>query len=201
MDDVFDQIGMHAIDLEPNMGVEGASDVVVRGNHFGSYGLDADWDSWVLAACGPDTGAVIKDVTVTGNTVEGNIQGWSGKMKALSLRICGDRGPRSNFVVTDNVAESAVAGPAMNLHPGRWRDRHRQHPAALDGRAGHVPGLDRRDLLTADPYQRAPSRHREVRTGPLYAGSRRPQSCDLDAAARLKRPAPWPGPVPATEHR
>lgn len=113
MNDVFDQIGMHAIDLEPNMGVEGASDVVVSGNHFRSYGLDADWDSWLLAACGPDTGAVIKDVTVTGNTVEGNIQGWSGKMKALNLRICGDRGPRSGFTVTDNVAGSTVAGPAM----------------------------------------------------------------------------------------
>ena len=101
----------------------------------------------MLAACGPDTGAVIKDVTVTGNTVEGNIQGWSGKIKALSLPVPrGDRGPRSNFVVTDNVAQSAVAGPAIVFTQvagvtvtGNTQPLSTRH-------AGHVPGLDRGDL-------------------------------------------------------
>jgi len=52
---------------------------------------------------------------VTGNTVEGNRAGWSGKTKALHLKVCGDRGPRRNFVVKQNVALSTVAGPAMTF--------------------------------------------------------------------------------------
>jgi hypothetical protein len=116
VDNVFDDIGFDVIDIEPNTSIEGASDVVIRGNRIGSYALDADWDGWLLAACGPkDLGAVIRDVTVTGNTIEGNRAGWSGQTKALHFKVCGDRGPRSNFVVTNNVAQSAVAGPAMTF--------------------------------------------------------------------------------------
>jgi hypothetical protein len=116
VNNVFDEIGFDVIDLEPNQSSEGASDVVVRGNTIGSYAISSEWDGWLMAACGPkDLGAVIRDVTVTGNTIEGNLAGWSGRTKALHFKICGERGPRLNFTVTDNVAQSAVDGPAMTF--------------------------------------------------------------------------------------
>jgi hypothetical protein len=113
---VFDELGLFVVDIEPNQGDEGADGVVVRGNDIGSYGLTDQWDSWLLAACGgKTTNATIRDVTVTGNTVEGNRQGWSGQVKALHLKICGERGVREDFTVTDNVAQATVTGPAMTF--------------------------------------------------------------------------------------
>jgi len=114
LDNVFSQIGFDVIDLEPNKRTDGASGVVVRGNTIGSYGLSGRWDGWLMKACGPKSlGAAIRGVTVTGNTIAGNRTGWSGRIKALNVKVCGERGPRQNFAVTNNVAKSAVDGPAM----------------------------------------------------------------------------------------
>ena len=115
VNNVFDEIGFMVVDIEPGgSGGEGASDVVFSGNDVGSYGLTDQDDAWLLAACGKSGSNTIRDVTVTGNTIEGNRTGQGG-VKALHLRICGDRGPRENFTVTDNVAHSTVDGPSMHF--------------------------------------------------------------------------------------
>jgi hypothetical protein len=115
VDNVFDDLGLFVVDIEPNVSIEGAKDVVIRGNRIGGYALDSDWESWVLAACGPDVGAVIRDVTLTGNTIESSRAGLNSRVNGLHVKICGDRGPRANFVVTDNVGLATVAGPAMTF--------------------------------------------------------------------------------------
>ena len=116
VNNVFDEIGFMVIDIEPGASDAGARDVVIRGNDIGSYGLGDQYNAWLLAACGKP-GAVIRDVTLTDNTIEGNRIGWSGNngrpMRALSVRICGDNGTREDFTVTDNVAQTAIDGPAM----------------------------------------------------------------------------------------
>lgn len=116
VNNVFDEIGFMVVDIEPGASDAGAIGVVVRGNDIGSYGLTSKYDSWLLAACGAD-GAVVQDVTVTGNSIEGNRVGRVGsdgerKFKALHIKICGDDGPRENYTVTDNVAQATVEGPA-----------------------------------------------------------------------------------------
>ncbi len=51
---VFDQIGYMIVDIEPNDGTGGASDVFVQDNDIGSYGLTDQYRSALLAAGGPD---------------------------------------------------------------------------------------------------------------------------------------------------
>jgi hypothetical protein len=112
----FDQIGFMVVDIEPGAADGGATDVVIRGNKIGAYGMTEDYNSFLLAACGAE-GATIRRVTVDRNTVEGNVIGWVGsrgaQTRAIHVRVCGDDGPRSDFVVTDNTAQNAVDGPAM----------------------------------------------------------------------------------------
>ena len=108
----FDEIGFMVVDIEPGGSNEGATDVVIRDNTVGSYGLTDSWVSWLLEAGGAN-GSVVRDVTVTGNTVEGNPNGYNGAMTGLHIAIKGEKGPRSNFTVTNNTAKSRAGGPVM----------------------------------------------------------------------------------------
>ena len=146
VNNTFDEIGYAVVGIEPDAGNEGARDVVVRDNTVGSYSLTDQYEGFLFYACNApwSDGAVVRDVTVSGNTVAGNLAGKGGMRGTPHprLREChthqlhhheqhrgqGRRGPR----------------PA---HPGRQRrDRHRQQAAALLGLAGHVLGIDQRDL-------------------------------------------------------
>jgi hypothetical protein len=116
LNNTFDDISFDVVDIEPLATHEGARDVLIRGNDIGSYGLTDRWDGWLLAACGAKLASTIEGVTVTGNTVAGNIAGWSGVTKALNIKICGDNGRiRKDFTVTNNTAGKAVAGPVMHF--------------------------------------------------------------------------------------
>ena len=112
---VFDQIGFMIVDIEPNDSSGGASDVLVADNTIGSYGLTDQYVAHVLAAGGPKTGAAVRNVTVTRNTVAGNRAGYNGAVLGLNVRILGDRGPRSGFTVTNNVAQMTAKGPLMSF--------------------------------------------------------------------------------------
>jgi hypothetical protein len=105
---VFDQIGMFVVDIEPWHPGEGASDVVIRDNSIVSYGLTGTFAGKLLQVCGPLKGSVVRDVTVTGNTVEGNRGGWNGKMLGLHIEVCGTDRIRENFTITNNIAKSTV---------------------------------------------------------------------------------------------
>jgi hypothetical protein len=111
----FDQIGYMIVDIEPNDGSGGAADVLVADNTIGTYGLTDSFLAAVLSAGGPDTGASVTNVTVTRNSVAGNKAGYDGAVLGLNIRSKGDRGPRSGFVVTDNVAAMTAKGPLMTF--------------------------------------------------------------------------------------
>ena len=102
------------VDIEPDASDEGASDVVIRGNDIGTYGLTDQYDAASSRPAGA-SGAVVRDVTLTGNTVAGNRAGNDGPCLGLNVWVCGDHGPRADFVVTDNVAPDGRPGPAMNF--------------------------------------------------------------------------------------
>ena len=108
---------MFVLDIEPNDGQEGAVGVVLRNNTVGSIGLDRNWESLFVAACGPGVGSVVRDVTITGNTVTGNVSGYNGRRLGLNILICGDQGRiREDFRVTDNTTSMSVPGPAMRFN-------------------------------------------------------------------------------------
>jgi hypothetical protein len=115
VNNVFDEIGYMIVDIEPNRGDQGAIDVVVRDNTIGTYGLTRSYVAKLLGAGGPDTGAIVRDVTVTGNTVEGNPGGYDGKVLGVTIQVKGDRGPREDFTITNNVAKNPANGPVMNF--------------------------------------------------------------------------------------
>ena len=113
---VFDDIGFDVVDIEPGASDAGANGVLIQNNDIGTFGLTAQWDAWLLAACGK-SGSVVRDVTLTGNTIEGNRVGWVSKdgsntMKALHVKVCGTGTTREAFTVTNNVARATVKGPA-----------------------------------------------------------------------------------------
>jgi hypothetical protein len=120
VNNVFDDIGYAVVGMEPEQHFQGASDVVIRGNTIGSYSLTPDYRGYVLYACdapanssGPST---IRNVTFTGNTVAGgNRNGIDNELTGLFILICGDRGNRENFTITNNTAASTVRGPAMRF--------------------------------------------------------------------------------------
>jgi hypothetical protein len=108
----FDGIGFDVIDIEPGRGDYNVYGFTFRNNTVGSYGHDGKYNPWFLAVCDApwnEAGSIVRDVTVTGNTVEGSRSGWSGKMLGLHTLVCDwDNGRRANFTFKDNVATSTV---------------------------------------------------------------------------------------------
>ena len=72
-----------------------------------------------VAACDApwnEGGSTVRDVTISGNTVEGNRAAWGPReMKALHILVCGNHGIRENFTITNNTTTTTVAGPSMYL--------------------------------------------------------------------------------------
>ena len=53
-------------------------------------------------------------MSLTGNAISGNPRsGYEGKPLALHVLACGDRGPRTDFLIRGNTATQAVGGSFM----------------------------------------------------------------------------------------
>lgn len=104
---------MHVFDIEPfSSTAEGATNVLLRNNTIGSYGLTNIYVSFLLAACGV-AGSTVSGVTLSGNTVAGNDAGYDGK--PLGLHVLVDTARRSNIAVLNNVCNRPADGVA---YPG-----------------------------------------------------------------------------------
>jgi hypothetical protein len=85
---------------------------MIRDNTIGSYGLNDQYTSWVLAAVGAD-GSAVEDVSLIGNVISGvERSGVAGDPRGLHVRVEA-KGPRRNFVIRDNVSSRTVAGPSL----------------------------------------------------------------------------------------
>ena len=95
----FDKIGYVTLDVEPNAATEASSDIVFRSNTAGTWGQD------FVSVDGQHTGASIRNITVSGNTVTGD---------TLSTRINNGGGSRlRNIAVTNNTSRVAGRGPVL----------------------------------------------------------------------------------------
>lgn len=115
----FDKIGYAVFSSEPNNSPEGIRNLMIKNNTIGTYSLnnlyvgalyyysDASWSD------GPTD---MSGITITGNTVEGNVNGKTGKMMGLDVKIYKNgAGLRENVTITNNIAKKAVPGPVMTL--------------------------------------------------------------------------------------
>jgi hypothetical protein len=110
LNSVFDQIGFMFVDIEPDSSISGAIGVVIRNNTVKSYGVTGNLSSQFFAACDAPWGggSVVRDVTISGNTVETSRSGWSGAVQGLNIDVCGDTATREGFTVTNNTATGTV---------------------------------------------------------------------------------------------
>lgn len=105
----FDEIGFMIVDIEPDLPTDGATAVALVDNTIGTYGLTDEYVSWLLAAYAGAEGVPIRDVTVMRNTISGVARtGNDGVALALSVVADGRLGPRSGFVIRDNVSDLTV---------------------------------------------------------------------------------------------
>jgi hypothetical protein len=93
----FERVGYGVFDIEPNDTRQGATDVVFRDSTIGS------WGEFFAAANGAPN-SLVRDVVVSGNTVE--------KSSLLTIVITRRR---QNIVVTDNVSRTAATGPVFRF--------------------------------------------------------------------------------------
>ena len=70
----FDKIATALFGMEPNDSTGGADNVVYRDNIIGTYGLNNLFESYFYYASGAE-GAPVTNVKISGNTVEGGIDG------------------------------------------------------------------------------------------------------------------------------
>jgi hypothetical protein len=116
VNNVFEEIGYAVFAMEPNKSYQGSSGVVISNNRVGRYSLTGNYKGALFYTCDAPWGggSVVRDVTVSGNTVAGNRSGKDGKMVGLNVLVC-NNGTRRNFTVTNNTAGRPVAGPVMRF--------------------------------------------------------------------------------------
>jgi hypothetical protein len=90
---VFDQVGLMSVNIEPNGGVHGVRNVLVSANTFGTG------RHWFFGAVGYSGGGPVDGITVDGNRVIG---------KSLAVLVEPARGERwSNLSITNNASDTA----------------------------------------------------------------------------------------------
>jgi hypothetical protein len=112
-----DQIGGSVLDIEPDTAYQGATNVTLRNNSVGVWGLSPIYTQHFVACANNDygPGAVVGGITITGNTVKqgapnsattpnaGGLFSWFGKTRT------------ANVVFADNVTSWAGAGPVLRF--------------------------------------------------------------------------------------
>jgi hypothetical protein len=115
----FNQIGYAVFSSEPNGSLEGIRNLIIKNNKVGSYSLTNNYEGalyYYADATWSDGPTDMSGITITGNTVEGNISGKNGVMMGLNVKIYDNgTGLRENVTVTNNIAKKAVSGPVMRF--------------------------------------------------------------------------------------
>lgn len=106
----FDAIGMWVVDIEPNRTSEGAERFLFQDNTVGTYGLTDQYIVWLVSARAGAEGSVAHDVSIIGNTITGNpSSGYDGDPLGLAVYVDGNLGPRSNWVIRDNISTLSMS--------------------------------------------------------------------------------------------
>jgi len=111
----LDQIGMFVFDIEPNTSSQGARNVAYLNNVVGTYGLTPRYTNWFFAAANNDVapGAVIENVTVSGNIVTAGAPSSTNTPNAGGLATWIGRSRVKNVTFTNNQTTKRGRGPAL----------------------------------------------------------------------------------------
>lgn len=111
----LDQIGMFVFDIEPNDSSQGARNVAYLNNVVGTYGLTPRYTNWFFAAANNDVapGAVIENITVSGNVVTGGAPSSSNTPNAGGLATWIGRSRVKNVTFTNNKSTKLGRGPVL----------------------------------------------------------------------------------------
>ena len=119
----FDQIGYAVFSSEPNDSGDGIRNLIMKNNSIGTYSINNQYTGalyYYSDAWWSDGPTDMSGITITGNTVEGNVNGRTSKMMGLDVRIYENgTGLRENVTVSNNVAKKAVSGPVMTFESVR----------------------------------------------------------------------------------
>jgi len=113
----IDQIGGSVLDIEPDTSYQGAINVTMRNNSVGSWGLSPLYTMHFVVCANNDSGpgAVVHDITITGNYVSqgapssaltynaGGLFSWFGKTRT------------ANVVFTNNTTTRSGGGPVLRF--------------------------------------------------------------------------------------
>lgn len=126
----FDKIAINVLDIEPNTGADGATDITLTSNTVGSYSHSSRFRGFFFGANGSldamVRGVVVSDNTVTGGGLDSLIgdehTGFSGQRNRRSFTFTGNVstatgawGPVVTFLHTDGVT---VSGNRQTLRGG-----------------------------------------------------------------------------------
>jgi hypothetical protein len=113
----IDQVGGSVLDIEPDTTYQGAINVTMRNNSVGVWGLSPLYTMWFVACANNDfgPGAVVRDITITGNHVSQGAPNSAKTPNAGGLSTWFGKSRTSNIVVTNNTTTKAGAGPVLRF--------------------------------------------------------------------------------------
>jgi hypothetical protein len=99
----FDRLSRHVLDIEPYVASGGGTDIIFRDNTVTNYGTSrVNVNTWYVFSAYSTQGSVIRDVTVTANTVTGG---------TLSSQVNVNRS--QNIAFTNNTSSMSATGPVL----------------------------------------------------------------------------------------
>jgi len=111
----LDQIGGSVLDIEPDTSYQGVTNLVMRNNTVGSWGLSPLY-TMHFVACANNTsgvGAVIRGISITGNRVTQGAPNSTNTNNAGGLSTWIGKSRTSSVVFTDNTTTKSGGGPVL----------------------------------------------------------------------------------------
>jgi hypothetical protein len=111
----INNVGGSVLDIEPDLSSQGAINVTLSNNSIGVWGLSPLYTQHFVA-CANNTagvGAVIKGITITGNTVTQGAPTSANTPNAGGLSTWIGKSRTSNVTFTNNTTTKAGAGPVL----------------------------------------------------------------------------------------
>lgn len=112
-----DKTGGAVMDIEPDTSFQGAINVTLRYNTIGVYGMTPQYTQWFVA-CANDNygpGAVVRNITITGNHVSQGAPSSANTPNAGGLATWFGKTRTANIVFTNNTTTKAGAGPVLRF--------------------------------------------------------------------------------------
>jgi hypothetical protein len=113
----IDQVGASVLDIEPDTTYQGAINVTMRNNTVATWGLSPLYTMFFVACANNEfgPGAVIRDITITGNHVSHGAPTSTNTSNAGGLSTWFGKSRTANITFTNNTTTKAGSGPVLRF--------------------------------------------------------------------------------------